>query len=316
MARNTALKVNVGIDTGKAQLDVAIHETQQSVSFANDEVGVQRLVLLLQEFVPERIVIEATGRLESRFVEAALEAGLPIIVLQPIKIRRYAGAIGLLAKTDALDARLIAEFAAVVKPPLRQGVDQKTRHIKDLLARRRQLLQIATMEKNRRQIMPEYLRADIERLLEELQRQVKKLDQLLDEATSLQPQWQARFEQLIAVPGLGPTTIYTLLGELPELGRLSAKEISALVGVAPFNRDSGKLRGRRRIRGGRSSVRTALYMATLSATRYNAPIKQFYERLLAKGKHKKVALTAYMHKLLIMLNAMVRDGTQWQVKNV
>ena len=315
MAINNPPKVNVGIDVGKAQLDVAIHETRQSVSFPNDADGVQMLVLLLQEFRVERIVIEATGRLESRFVEAALEASLPVIVLQPIKIRRYAGAIGLLAKTDALDARLIAEFAAVVKPPLRESADQNTRYIRDLLVRRRQLLQISTMEKNRLKIMPEHLQADIERLIAELQHQLKQLDQLLDRAVSVQPQWQARFEQLIAVPGLGATTIYTLLADLPELGKLTAKEISALVGVAPFNRDSGKLRGRRRIRGGRGSVRTVLYMATLSATRYNAPIRQFYERLLAKGKHKKVALTACMHKLIVMLNAMVRDGTEWQVKN-
>lgn len=312
MARNMPQSVNVGIDTGKTQLDVYIHETQQFVSFGNDDTGVHRLVLLLEMFPVERIVIEATGRLERLFVEAALARDLPVIVMQPIKIRRYAGAIGLLAKTDRLDARLIAEFAATVKPPFRRPIDENTRYIRDLLVRRRQLLQMSTMEKNRLQIMPAHLADDINKLVAELQRQVKQIDRHLDEAVQIQAEWQQRFEQLIAVPGLGPTTVYTLLADLPELGKLNAREISALVGVAPFNRESGKLRGRRRIKGGRASVRTTLYMAMLSAVRYNPPIRAFYERLIGQGKHKKVALTACMHKLLIMLNAMVRDDAQWR----
>ena len=312
MARNTFSSVNVGIDTGKSQLDVCIHETQQFVSFANEARDIHRLVLLLELFPIERIVIEATGRLERPFVEAALERGLPVVVMQPIKIRRYAGAIGLLAKTDKLDARLIAEFAAVVKPPFRRPIDENTRYIRDLLVRRRQLLQMSTMEKNRLQIMPPHLVDDIKGLINELQRQVKQIDCYLDEAVQVQSAWQQQFEQLIAVPGLGPTTVYTLLADLPELGKLSAREISALVGVAPFNRESGKLRGRRRIKGGRASVRTTLYMASLSAVRFNPPIRAFYARLLAQGKHKKVALTACMHKLLVMLNAMVRDDAEWR----
>ena len=312
MARNTYASVNVGIDTGKSQLDVYIHETQQFVSFANAPQDIHRLVLLLEMFPIERIVIEATGRLEQAFVEAALERGLPVIVMQPIKIRRYAGAIGLLAKTDKLDAKLIAEFAATVKPPFRRPVDENTRYIRDLLVRRRQLLQISTMEKNRLQIMPAHLTDDINTLIVELQRQVKQIDRHLDEAVQVQSAWQQQFERLIAVPGLGPTTVYTLLADLPELGHLSAREISALVGVAPFNRESGKLRGRRRIKGGRSSVRTTLYMAMLSAVRYNPPIRTFYQRLLNQGKHKKVALTACMRKLLVMLNAMARDNAEWR----
>lgn len=304
--------VNIGIDTGKAHLDVYIHETQQFVRFANDEKDIHRLVLLLEMYPVARIVIEATGRLESVFVAAALERGLPVIVMQPIKIRRYAGAIGLLAKTDQLDAKLIAEFAATVKPPFRQPVDQNTRYIRDLLVRRRQLLQMSTMEKNRLQVMPTHLTDDIETMIIELQRQVKQIDHSLDDAVQVQSEWQQQFERLIKVPGLGPTTVYTLLADLPELGKLSAREISALVGVAPFNRESGKLRGKRRIKGGRTSVRTTLYMAMLSAVRYNPPIRAFYERLLAKGKHKKVALTACMHKLLVMLNAMVRNNAEWR----
>ena len=312
MARNTDTTVNIGIDTSKTHLDVYIHETQQFVRFANDAKDIHRLVLLLEMYPVARIVIEATGRLERPFVEAALERRLPVIVLQPIKIRRYAGAIGLLAKTDTLDAKLIAEFAAVVKPAFRRPVNENTRYIRDLLVRRRQLLQMTTMEKNRRQIMPAHLTEEIDRLISELQRQVKHIDRHLDEAVQVQPQWQQRVEQLIAVPGLGPTTVYTLLAELPELGQLNAREISALVGVAPFNRESGKWRGKRHIRGGRASVRTMLYMASLSAVRFNPPIRIFYQRLLARGKHKKIALTACMHKLLIMLNAMVRNNTEWR----
>ena len=312
MARPKCSSVNVGIDVGKFQLDVHIHETGQALSFPNDPSGIRQLVLLLELFPVERIVIEATGRQEHAFVQDALAHGLPVIVMQPIKIRRYAGAIGLLAKTDALDARLIAEFAAVTRPPLRQPVDENTRYIRDLLVRRRQLLQMSTMEKNRLHIMPPHLADDIQRLIAELQHQVKQIDRSLDQAVQVQAQWQQQFERLIAVPGLGPTTIYTLLADLPELGQLTAREIAALVGVAPFNRDSGKLRGRRRIKGGRASVRTTLYMAMLSAVRYNPPIRAFYERLLAQGKHKKVALTACMRKLIVMLNAMVRDNTEWR----
>ena len=312
MARQKIETVNVGIDTGKAQLDVFIHETQQFVSFANEPQDIHRLVLLLELFPVERIVIEATGRLERPFVEAALEHGLPVIVMQPIKIRRYAGAIGLLAKTDKLDAKLIAEFGAVVKPAIRRPINENTQHIRDLLVRRRQLLQMSTMEKNRLQIMPEHLTVDIKTLIAELQRQVKQIDRHLDEAVQVQPEWQVQFERLIAVPGLGPTTVCTLLADLPELGELTGRQISALVGVAPFNRESGKMRGRRRIKGGRASVRTTLYMAMLSAVRYNPPIKVFYQRLLAQGKHKKVALTACIHKLLVMLNAMVRDQADWR----
>lgn len=312
MARNNPQSVNVGIDVGKSQLDACIHETGQAVAFANDPKGIRQLVLLLELFPVERIVIEATGRLERPFVEAACERGLPVVVVQPLMVRRYAGAIGLLAKTDTLDARLIAQFAAVVRPAARPVIDENTRYLRDLLVRRRQLLQMATMEKNRLHSMPDHLADDILRLIGELQRQVKQIDGYLDEAVHAQTDWQARFARLTAVPGLGPTTVYTLLADLPELGRLSAREISALVGVAPFNRDSGKLRGRRRIRGGRASVRTALYMASLSAVRFNPPIRAFYQRLLAQGKHKKVALTACMHKLIVMLNAMVRDNAEWR----
>lgn len=316
MTRSALNKVNVGIDAGKAQLDVCIHESQQQVSFPNTPRGIRQLTLLLCEFEVERIVIEATGRLERPFVQAALERGLPVIVMQPLKIRRYAGAIGLLAKTDALDARLIAEFAAVVRPAFRRPVDENTRYIKDLLVRRRQLLEMSTMEKNRLQVMPASMSDEIQALIDEIARQVKLIDKRLDEAVQVQPEWQRNAELLVTAPGVGPATIYTLLADLPELGSLSPKQIAALVGVAPMNRESGSWRGKRRIRGGRASVRTTLFMATLSAVRFNPPIKAFYQRLLAQGKHKKVALTACIHKLLIMLNAMIRDQAPWRHQEV
>lgn len=316
MTRSVLRKVNVGIDVGKRQLDVHIHETDQSVCFANDATGVRQLALLLLEFPVERVVIEATGRLEHRFVAEALERGLPVIVVQPLLVRRYAGAIGRLAKTDALDARLIAEFAAVVKPAFRHPIDENTRYIKDLLVRRRQLLQMSTMEKNRRQIMPEALQPGIEQLLATLAEQVKLIDACLAEAVQAQHAWRQNAELLASVPGVGPASIYTLLADLPELGRLTPREISALVGVAPMNRESGSWRGKRRIRGGRASVRTALYMASLSATRFNPVIKAFYQRLLTQGKHKKAALTACIHKLVIILNAMIRDQVPWRQQEV
>jgi transposase len=312
MARHDSSRVNIGIEVGKTQLDVCIHETQQFVSVANSARGICQLVVLLDMFAIERIVIEATGRLERPFVDAALERALPVIVLQPLTIHRYAGAIGLLAKTDTLDAKLIAEFAAVVKPAFRRPVVENTRFIRGSLVRRRQLLQMSTMEKNRLQIMPGHMTEDIQQLIVELQYQVKQIDRCLDEAVQVQTQWQQQFERLIAVPGLGPTTVYTLLADLPELGRLTARQISALVGVAPFNRESGRWRGKRRIKGARASVRTTLFMAMLSAVRFNPPIRAFYERLLAQGKHKKVALTACMRKLIVMLKAMVRDSAEWR----
>lgn len=316
MTRSTLRKVNVGIDVGKVRLDVHIHETGQAVSFPNTERGTRQLALLLKEFPVERVVIEATGRLERGFVSEALERGLPVIVVQPLLVRRYAGAIGLLAKTDALDAKLIAEFAAVVKPALRRPVDENTRYIKDLLVRRRQLMEMSTMEKNRRHIMPPVLQAGITRLIDELAEQIKDIDRCLDEAVQAKPEWQQNAELLASVPGIGAASIYALLADLPELGKLSSKEISALVGVAPMNRESGSWRGKRRIRGGRVTVRTALYMASLSATRFNPAIKAFYQRLLAQGKHKKVALTACIHKLVIMLNAMIRDQVPWRAQEV
>lgn len=304
--------VNVGIDVGISALDVYLFERQRAFSYANDAEGIRALIRRLRRYSLARIVLEATGRLEQPLVRAAVAAGLPVTVVSPLKIRRYAGAIGQLAKTDAIDAKLIAEFAATVKPVIRVPEDPETQQIKDLIARRRQLTEMATMEKNRRQIMPEALRGSIDRLLETIAAELKTLERHLDQAIEQHTAWREKRNLLISMPGIGKTVAATLLGDMPELGKLTRREIAALTGVAPFNRDSGRLRGRRRIRGGRAMTRTALFLSALSAIRFNPDIKAFYERLLKAGKHKKVALTACIRKIVTALNAMVRDNVMWQ----
>ncbi len=306
--RNT---VNIGIDVGKAQLDVCLLERDLMIQMPNEEDAISALVSRLARFKLARIVIEATGRLEQPFVRAALAKGLPVVV-SPLKVRRYAGAIGLLAKTDAIDARLIAQFGAAVKPIAHAPCDQEAQKIKDLMVRRRQLTTMRTMEKNRKQVMPETLQDSINCLIETLDIEVKKLEQVLDQAVDQHAVWRHKRDLLTSMPGIGNTVAYTLLGDLPELGTLSRKQIAALTGVAPFNRDSGRMRGKRRIRGGRANVRTALFLSAMSAVRFNPDIKRFYERLVQSGKHKKVALTACIRKIVTALNAMLRDDVKWQ----
>jgi transposase len=307
--RNTA--VNVGIDVGKQMLDVYLLERQRAFQYRNDEASIRRLVATLKRFKIQRIVIEATGRLEQPFARAALAQGLPVIVVTPLKVRRYAAAIGQLAKTDAIDAQLIARFGADLKPEAPPPTDADTLKIKDLMVRRRQLIEMRTMEKNRRQIMPEDLQDSIDQLLAAIDAQLKTLDQQLDRAVDAHAKWRHKRDLLTSMPGIGNTVAYTLLGDLPELGDLNRRQIAALTGVAPFNRDSGRMRGKRRIRGGRSSTRTALFLSAMSAIRFNPDIKKFYERLLANGKHKKVALTACIRKIVTALNAMLRDNVNW-----
>jgi transposase len=304
--------VNVGIDVGKAQLDVCLLERGLMMQVANEERTIRALVSRLSRYRLARIVIEATGRLEQPFVRAALAKGLPVVVLSPLKIRRYAGAIGQLAKTDAIDARLIARFAAAVKPVPYTPTDPQACKIKDLMVRRRQLTDLRTMEKNRQQVMPAELHQSIETIIEIVNQQLRALDRRLDEAVDKHRLWRHKRELLTSMPGIGNTVAYTLLGDLPELGTLNRKQIAALTGVAPFNRDSGRMRGKRRIRGGRATSRTALFLSAMSAVRFNPHIKRFYERLVKSGKHRKVALTACIRKIVTALNAMLRDNVKWQ----
>jgi transposase len=305
-------RTNVGVDVSKDTLDVHLFERDLSFSVPNDEPSIASLIARLARYRLERIVVEATGRLEHAFVSAAITKGLPIVVVAPLKVRRFAEAAGQLAKTDAIDARLIARFAAALKPDARPAFDTHSQSIKDLVVRRRQLTSLRTIEKNRRGVMPKALQPSIDRIIDSLDHEIESLERLIGNAIEQHSAWRHKRDLLTSMPGIGPSVASTLIGDLPELGSLSRRQIAALTGVAPFNRDSGHFRGKRRIRGGRAHSRTALYLSAMVAIRYNPQIKRFYERLVQTGKHKKVALTACIRKIVTALNAMLRDNTPWQ----
>jgi len=315
MPKNREEAVNVGIDVGKHQLDIAIHERTLHFTVTNDTQGIRALLGRLARYKLARVVVEATGRREYDLVLAAAERGFPVIICQPIKVRRYAGAKGILAKTDKIDAALLASYAATMQPEVRPLALGNIRKIKDMIARRRQLIEMSTMEKNRLDVMPRRLLADIRRHVRHLQSQIEKLDRLIAELVEQIDEWRDKRDLLLSVPGIGNQVVNTLLADLPELGTLTNKQIAALVGVAPFNRDSGALRGKRRIRGGRASVRTILFMSMLTSIQHNPIIRSAYQRLVAAGKHKKVALTACMRKMITILNAMLRDQIPWRAKH-
>jgi transposase len=256
-------------------------------------------------------VVEATGRYEHALVQACDQAGLPTIIVNPTSVRRYAQAIGVLAKTDWIDAQVIAKYAATLKPEFRPIPDKKSQKIRDLLTRRSQLLEISTMEKKRLQILPKTLHRSINSLLKMLQSQVKTITQKIDQEVTKVDHWRIKAEILTSVPGVGKALTYTLLSELPELGSLNRKEIAALVGVAPINRDSGKLNGKRRIWGGRHRVRTVMFMSMLSSIQCNPVFKRFYEHLKAQGELPKVVLIACMRKMILVLNTLVKNQEPW-----
>jgi transposase len=303
--------VVVGIDISKARLDVSIRPSGARMSVPYDATGLTTVLTQLTQVQPVRIVVEATGGLERSLVRALVDVALPVIVVNPRQVRDFAKATGQLAKTDALDAQVLARFAEVIQPALRAIPDAQTQALAALLARRRQVLAMHGAEQHRRDRAPARVRKRIEAHLRWLQAELARLDEELDDRIQQSPVWREREELLQSVPGVGPVMSRTVVAELPELGTLNRKQIAALVGVAPFNRDSGRLRGRRTIWGGRAPVRTALYMATLVATRWNPVIRVFYQRLRTAGKAPKVALVAAMRKLLTMLNAMVHHGTSW-----
>jgi transposase len=310
-----ATRGSVGIDVSKDTLDVQVRPTDAQWRVANDEAGIRSLVAQLQTAAPAQIVIEATGGYELAVVSALAAAGLPVIVVNPRAVRAFARATGQLAKTDQLDAGILARFAEQVRPEIRPLADAAQQELDALLTRRRQLIEMLTAEKNRLQQVfvvrgsrvKQSLTAHIAYLTRELGRAETDLGALVRQS----PIWRERDDLLQSAPGVGPVLSFTILAALPELGRLDRKAIAALVGVAPLNRDSGLFRGKRMIHGGRAPVRTALYMGALVATRHNPVIRAFYQRLLAAGKPKKVALTACMRKLLIILNAMVRQQAPW-----
>jgi transposase len=312
----SAPQVFVGIDIAKAQLDMALRPTGERWAVTNDAPGIAALIARLQAAQPTLIVLEATGGYHRAVVVALAAAALPLVVVNPRQVRDFAKATGQLAKTDALDARAVAHFAEAVRPAPRPLPDAQTEELRALLARRRQLIAMRTAEQNRLETASPRLRTDIEAHIAWLAQRVAALDEDLDTTLRASPVWRERETLYRSVPGIGPVCARTRILDLPELGTLSRQRLAALVGVAPFNRDSGTLRGTRTTWGGRAHVRATLYMSTLVAVRYNPVLKAFYARLCMAGKAKKVALTACMRKLLTILNAMAKHQQPWYVQEV
>ena len=311
MTTTTTATVYVGIDVAKAKLDLGVRPGGAYWQCANDEAGVTEVVQRLGDLSPQLVVLEATGGREALVVQALHAAGIPLAVVNPRQVRDFARATGKLAKTDKLDAGVLAHFAEAVRPDPQQPSDEATQRLGEGLARRRQLVGMLTAEKNRRESAPKWLQEEIAEHIAQLEKRLAELSEGLQEAVAQDPEWRSKAEVLGGVPGVGPVLTLTLLAEMPELGKLDRKKIAALAGVAPLARDSGKMRGKRSIWGGRAALRAVLYMGCLSAVRYNPAIRVMYERLRAAGKLAKVAYVACMRKLLTVLNAMVRDGKTW-----
>lgn len=302
----------VGIDVSKATLDLASLPDAETWTVTNDDAGLAELLPRLVALRPTLIVLEATGGFESAAVAALAKLGLPVVVVNPRQVRDFAKSMGRLAKTDALDAFTLALFGERVRPAVRPLPDEAAQLLDALLTRRRQLIEMLTAEKNRLGFARGPVRRDITQHLRWLEKRLADVDGDLTDAIAASPLYRAQDDLLRSVPGVGRVTAFTLLGKLPELGRLSRREIAALVGVAPLNRDSGQMRGKRFVWGGRAPVRAVLYMAALVGVKHNPRLRVFYERLCAAGKVFKVAITACMRKLLTILNAMARSGTPWQ----
>ncbi len=304
----------IGIDVSKAHLDLAAHLSGEPWRVINDEAGINAIVTHLREAAPSLVVVEPTGGLELPLTAALGAAGLAVAVVNPRQVRDFARATGRLAKTDRLDAQVLAHFAHAVQPTPRPLPDAQTQELAALLTRRHQLMQMLTAETNRLATTRAPVRERVQEHILWLKQELGDSDRLLGNAVQESPLWRVKDDLLRSVEGIGPVVSFTLMAELPELGALDRRHIASLVGLAPFNRDSGLMRGKRKIWGGRARVRTGLYLAALTATRYNPVIKAFYQRLLAAGKVKKVALTACMRKLLTILNAMVKHQQPWNPK--
>jgi transposase len=303
----------VGIDVSKDWLDVHVVPSGERFRVDNDGSGIERLKGRIAALLPERVALEATGGLETPAVAELSAAGMPVVVLNPAQVRSFAGALGKRAKTDGIDAAVIAAFAAAMRPELRTLPDAETRLLADLVARRRQITAMIVAEENRaRTATAKATQKSIKRLLAALRRELESLNEDLDGHIRKSPIWLVRQDILTSMPGVGPIVARTLLAELPELGSLDRRRIAALAGLAPFTRQSGTWRGKSFIGGGRSAVRSSLFMAGLVAIRHNPVLKAFRDRLVAKGKLKIVALVATMRKLLTILNAMIRDQKPWQ----
>jgi transposase len=307
-----AMGIFVGIDVSKAWLDVAVHEQSEEFRDSNDSVGIADLVERLKKLGPTLIVLEPTGGFEMLVVAEMTRAGLPVAVVNAKRVRDFARATGQLAKTDKLDAKVLAHFASALRPAVRTLRNEEEEQLTALLTRRRQVVDMLTVEKNRLVTVRAKMRSDIEAHVDWLSASLKELDKEIEDFVKASPVWKAKDALLQSVPGIGSVTSATMLGMLPELGILNRQEIAALVGVAPINKDSGRKQGRRRVYGGRADVRSVLYMAALAAKKFNPVLAKFYDRLLKQGKEKKVALTACMRKLLVILNSMMRTNEPWR----
>ncbi len=304
-------EINVGIDTSQSQLDIGIRPSNEFFSVSNNTQGIAEAICKLRSINPKRILIESTGRLEMPFAIAAFKAGLPIVICNASQVHHFANATGKLAKTDKLDAFTIAHFGEVMKPNLTELKPDNLQKISDLITVRSQCLEMSTQQKNRLKRMPKSVHAPIKRILNTIQKELMWIDKQLDKAIAKEPQWQHSVDILMSAHSVGKVLAYTLLSELPELGRLNRREIASLVGVAPFNRDSGHKTGKRYIRGGRHKVRTVLFVSMMSAIQHHPRLKPMYQRMVAQGKPKKVALIACARKQLITLNAMMKNRTYW-----
>lgn len=309
-----ATELYVGIDVSKAVLDTAVDQEGELWQSTNDKKGIAETVAKLAELRPALIVVESTGGLEIRLLTALYEAKLPFCRVHPGRVREFARSVGLLAKTDRLDARLLARFAEAVKPSVTNLPGEAEQQLSALLTRRRQVVEMLTAEKNRLATAPSATQDRISQHIQWLQEESDRLEKEIDQFIDQTPTFRKKQEVLQSTPGIGPITSAILLADLPELGQLSRQKIAALVGVAPFNNDSGPRRGKRHVKGGRAAIRSTLYMATLSSIQFNPVIQTFYQRLVKRGKEKKVAVVACMRKLLTILNAMIRDNQTWNTE--
>ena len=305
-------EINIGIDTSQSQLDIGIRPSNEFFSVSNDDSGIKDAINRIKSLAPTRVLIEATGRLEMAFACAAFKAGLPIVVCNPGLVYNFAKSTGKTAKTDKLDAFAIAHYGEALQPQLTQIKPDKLQKISDLIAVRSQNLTLSTMQKNRLKRMPKSVHAPIQRVLKAIQKETVWIDKQLDKAIAEVPEWQHNVDILMSAHGVGKVLAYTLISELPELGKLNRKQIAALVGIAPMNRDSGSKKGKRYIQGGRHKVRTVLFVSMMSAIQHHPTLKPMYQRLVAAGKPKKVALIACARKQITILNAMMKNRTYWE----
>lgn len=316
MNTNTLQNINVGVDTGKSQLDIYIRPLDIYFTVPNTEKGISDAIKTIKKHKPQRVVIEATGRLEMPFILACDKAKLPYVIANPLRIKRFAGAIGQRAKNDRLDAALIAHYAERVQPELTKLKSENIRLMSDLVTRRNQLLTMQTMERNRLQILPKNISSTITPILTALKNQIEKVEAKIAKLIESCPEYQAKNTILQSMPGVGKVLAASLISNVPELGFITNKQASSLIGVAPITRESGRFKGKRLIQGGRTQVRTVMYMAMMSAIQCNPVFKATYERLLTAGKPKKVAIVACMRKMVVILNSMLRDGVMWDTDSL